>query len=428
MRRDIYQKRVHITMKHLKLIKLCFFISLSLFVSLFKNVQAQESQKDLNLLIFSSTHGPVTYTKQKVGQIHVEMVSFDRISEIEVNGIKKDLESSRHVLFYIPYDISGPNLSSATIEIVAYTEKGHAKKIFTIHGGQKPKPKKSPLQLIGILGVSTNDNIEKVDDSSEKTSAEKMAATVASKYSIPVGVDSTFQVKGVLLREKYAKDENKIYEISYTQLAVAWIERKTPLGKLTAELGFNDIRTQNSNPLLGDTHSAKQAFISASMKHKLEKGSNWSLALKSNYNDTVEEPDNMNNDTDGLETTISAATKLKILGGTAIAKASYEIKDAKGKYEDYDNKMAKIIIRYPIGAWIPSLEYGVSQETKSIVDPSQGNVRPVETISTGAMKLAYRVSPKIIPSLTYKHKNLSSNVDDTDYNQNTMTLSLTIVL
>jgi hypothetical protein len=65
------------------------------------------------------------------------------------------------------------------------TEDGSLEKTFTIFLGEKPGPEKSPFQLIGILGISSLDNVFTVSDDATKDSGTKAVITDISGLIFP---------------------------------------------------------------------------------------------------------------------------------------------------------------------------------------------------------------------------------------------------
>ena len=355
----------------------------------------------------------------------MEIVSFDPIQKVTVNGENQNLPIDRQLKLDIPYQLSDPPDNKAEYEIVAFTETGSARKTFTVHFGAKPKPKKSPFVLIGIAGLAQTDNVNSVGSDFTKESATKMVLTAVPMYTIPLDKNQKLVIKGVVLREKYNDTDYEGKEVSFTQAATQWVHKKTPFGELSADAGVSDIRLTNANPLVGETETSKEAFVGGAIKQTLADKTTWNVGLQYKIKDTIAEALNPNYDSDAAELKLDGGYSTKLADINTRIKASYAINDAKGVYMDSATYSASVKSSLPIGKWTPSLQVNTSTKTMSEADPLKNNLIPYTTTSTLTGKLSYKLFPKSIVALELKMKNATSNIDASVFDQNLATLSFT---
>jgi len=383
------------------------------------------SSDDPNILIFSSTHTPESYQKTNSGVIKLEIVSFEPIQKVTVNGNKQELPIDRQLKFEIPYQLSDPPNNSTNFVVEAATDSGKAQKAFSVTFGAKPRPKKTPFLLIGIVGLTHNDNVNSVSSDLTKEAATKLVLTVVPIYTIPLAADQDLVIKGVVLREKYSDTDYEGKEVSYTQAAAQWIQKKTSFGELSADAGINDIRLKNANPLVGETETSKEVFVGGALKQKLADKSTWNVGLKYKIKDTIAEALNPNYDSDAAELKLSGGYTTTLADIKTKLKGSYTINDAKGLYMDSTAYSTSVKGSQPIDKWTPSLQAKTTTKTMAEADPLKENLIPYTTTNTLTAKLAYKLFPKSVIALELKMKNATSNVDASVFDQNLAILSFT---
>jgi len=397
-----------------------------------KTGNSQAASQDPDILIFSTTHPLEIYTRKKTGVIKVEIVSFNPITTVDLNGDPVTVTDDRQVKMDVPFNLTGRAGETVELSVTVLTNAGKAQKRFVVHFGSKPKPRRPPFQLVAILGATGNDNINSVTADQNKDTATKGVLTVVPMYNIPFGKNSTLQFKGIILREKYSDDDYKDKEISYTQLTVGWIEKKTQWGDLSGEFGVSDIRMDNANILVGEEETSQELFISGKMVREITKKSKWDLALKYKMKDTVTTPANINYESDANELILTAGLAdshllvqpwIKNLKTTA--QGSLSVNDAKGKYMDSMTVWMSLKGSYTIDKWIPQVKLKTQLKTMAIEDPLKEDKIPAYMTNTLSAKLTYKLFKKTRLGLEYKYKGGSSNIDASNYQQNQITLSAT---
>lgn len=387
---------------------------------------------DPDLLIFSTTHPPFMYTKQATGILKIDIVSFNPIQTVDLNGEPVAVSDDRHVKTEIPYDLSTFPDQKVTFTITARTEAGSAQNSFTINLGSKPR--KSPLQIVGILSLTSNDNVNSESEDLDKDSDVKAVLTVVPKYSFSIRENSTLDVKGIFLREKYAESENKAKEISYTQLAVGWVEKKTPLGEFSVDLGANDIRLENANLFAGEQETSTEAFMKGNMEQELTEKTKWHIGMQFKVKDAENTPANINYESDANVYSLFGGLKdpLLLLASNqkslkSALKAGIELNDAKGKYMDSTSYQLGGKFGYVIDKWTPEIKLKTRLKTMAIEDPLKDNKVPSYLTTTLTTKLKYKLLKKTMAALELKHKNVASNIAASTIKQNLITLSITQV-
>ncbi len=383
--------------------------------------EKQSLPEDLTILIYSPTHGSVSHLKEKSGSLTVNISAFEPITEVWLNEELFRSPNKSKVELNIPFNLTD---ESAVFEIQAYTEKGKAEKTYTLHS--ETEPTKSSFQLIGILGVTATDNLNNENSAPDKDEALKTTLTLVPSLSTSWS-DSKIVLKGILLREKYSEEEYAGKEIAFSQLLTGWIQKRTPLGEISAELGRNDIRTDNSNLLISEEHSKTEIFLSANMKQKITQTAKWNLGLRVKDKDSIPEPVNANYDADATEVKIYAGIKGIFQKLDFVIKTGYTVNEAKGDYRDYSSLDFSIEQKVAIGKWVPSIMHYRKEKQMNTEDPDKNNKVPYYSIHTTAVKLKYYLNQKVIFSLDSKEKTQNSNVAEFNYKRNDMTFSVTTV-
>ncbi len=375
---------------------------------------------DPNILIFSPSHEPVAYVKEKTGVLRIGITAFSKILHADVNGKRLTIKGDTQVELVIPYQLKS---RSTPFEITTFTNEGKARKKFVINFGNKPKPRKPPFQLITILSAAQSDNLNnEPDDVEEKVTAGKATITVVPQYEIKIRDPSVLRFKGILLRERYAKEEHEDRETSYTQVAIEWEERKTFLGTFITAVGWNFVRLNNSN-FIGENEISEETFFSSKIKQKNSKTDSRQFTLTyKNKNATVDAPD-VDNETDGSEISLGGSSNFASDSLKHKAKFSLAANDAIGKYQDYLTGSVGYTISVPLGKFTPSLKCVVKHKQMSIFNPSEG-VTPEYTSGSISARIKYKLFPKTSITVEAKSKNQKSNLENSSYTTNTGTLSI----
>ncbi|MFH2131933.1 MAG: hypothetical protein ABIK68_16280 [bacterium] len=386
------------------------------------NIAVAAETRDPNIIIFSLSHGPESFETKPEGVLKIGVTSFYRIRAITINGRPVQGSGDSVAQIEFPYQlVEGAN----EFRIVVVSEKGANEKQFTITLGRKPSPVSKPFQLIGIAGVSSLDNVASASE--DEKSGAKLSLIVVPQYDLSMGTNATLRFKGILLRERFSEKDFSANEISYTQLFVQWLQKKTALGDVSAGIGMNDIRTNNTNPLLGEDESMVETVFSAELKQKLKADLSWNLKLDLKLRDSKETITSANDDADARETALEAGLDFKAAGLKGNAMAGTSINDAMGDYVDSSTIKTGLRLNYPIDDIIPGLGYDYREKTWK--NNNASGVKQKDKTGTLLVKVDYRwaVLPGSQLSLTWKSKKQTSNVSTSEFSASITTLALTVV-
>lgn len=406
------------------MLTICCAIGFAMAVQAADKVVIPDTE-DPNVLIFSESHTPTTVTEEKAGVLKVSITSFGPIRAISVNGKEFPVSGDSKMDIEMPYTLEkGDN----RFEVSVGTDSGKQQKSFLMTFGEKPKKKKkSPFQLVAKLDVSSLDNVTSAADEDAAESDIKTTLTLVPIYNISMGKKSTLQIRGIVLREKYSKSDFSANEVSYTQLFVQWLEKGTRLGDLNAGIGYNDIRTNNENPALGEDESVVENVISAGLDRKLTGELSWKLNMDVKLKDSKTEVSSANDEADGREVGLDTGVRYRknaIDGGGSIG---YTDNDAKGDYQDSATTQYKLKAAYTLGEFIPKLEYAYKEKTRK--NENAANVKQKDKTTTISIKVDYKW--KLLAGsqwgFVWKSKDQKSNVDSAEYSATTTTIGFTYV-
>jgi len=374
---------------------------------------------DPNILVFSSSHEPISWVRERKGVLKIGITAFSPLLHADVNGRRVDIPQDTQAEFDIPYQLRAP---STTFEVTTFTAAGKASKKFVIHFGIKPKPRKPPFQLIAILSSTQTDNLKNARETDDKVSATKAALTIVPQLELKVREPSLLRFKGIVLREKYADEENQNLETSYSQFAVEWEERKTFLGTVTAGVGWNFIRMNNSD-FIGENEISEETFFTGEIKNQVSKTGDWTCGLEYKNKNAAAEAADIDNETDAREITLSGSAGFELGPFKNRAKVSAAGNDAIGKYQDYKTATADYSLSVQLGDLTPSLGYSFKHKQMDIYNPSEA-AKPEYSSGTASLKLKYKLFQKTSLTVEVKSKNQNSNLAGSTYTTNTATLSL----
>ena len=402
------------------------FIAVTIFLSISLNTffcYAEElnypALEDSNILIFSSSHGPVVYQQQKEGVLKIGITSFKPILQMDINGIS--IDSNQDTKAQITHDYMLEE-KETEFKVTVVTKDGKAQKSFMVFYGKKPKPSANSFQLISILELANVDNVNSVPDNIAKKAATKAVLTVVPGYTIPMRETSLIKIRAILLREKYVKKDYSAKEISYSQLSAAWLEKNTLLGEIFGGLGLNDVRTDNGSVLVGADESAFETFFNTGLNQKLSKMSSWDLKWTYKLIDAKSDPADADDNADGGAWSLKTGLKYKIIGLKTAGEITYTAKDAKGKYQDNSSTKFKVKLNFPMGSLTPSWEYAAKDKTMKIKDIRKG-VTPNYKTNTITVKIGYKLSSSLRLGFSYQNKENKSNVETAEFKASTIALS-----
>ncbi|MCP4750502.1 MAG: PEGA domain-containing protein [Proteobacteria bacterium] len=381
-------------------------------------------EDDPNILIYSQSHGPVSYTKRRKGTIKIGITSFNPIRHIDINGKSLRIPDKTLVEQELPFTLPGKRIRFL---ISVITDEGKAQKKFVVHYGSKPKPKIPPFRLIAILKATKMDNLNSSPANVEKIGADKTAITLVPMYRISLGENSSLNLKGVLLREKFAQKDYQDKETSYTQLAAAFKKKKTFLGTFNCEVGANNVKSNNQDMLQGENDLKTEVSVSAGLEAKLGEKSTIKLDLKLKNQDSKIEVTDEDDNADAKMLTFKTRFKFGFFGIKNTLKAKYGINDAVGKYKDYAVANIDFKQAVSLGKWTPSWQYSMNQTDSGIVDPrlSVAGIKTKNTLGTLTLKLSYKLFSKTKIALEYKNKKQASNVEAYNFESSAASFSAT---
>ena len=327
--------------------------------------------EDPDIIIYSNSHGPETYTMQKAGILKIGITSINPIVKLSINDHQVEMPRDSRIDISHPFTLQ-PGENSFLVQVV--TDVGEKEKTFIVNYGGKPKPKKPVFQLIAILGVTGLDNVTNATENDTKLSGSKTSITAVPLLNLMSGGNSELKLKAILLREVFSKEDFNANEISYTQLAVQFKLKETFLGEIQAEIGLNDIRTDNENPLLGKDETVSETFVSGMLKQKIGAKDNWNVKLEYKMKDSKAEVTDVDVDADAAVITLKGALNLGFGGLRSTVKAGYESHDAKGQYIDSSSMNLGVKLKYPLGDLIPSVGFNTKIKTLAVENPSIGNL------------------------------------------------------
>ncbi len=158
---------------------------------------------DPNVLIFSSTHGPVNYTKEKTGIIKIGITSFVPILRVTVDGYRRRLVLNSQAEFEIPYRVTEEKPTIYKVRV--FTDIGVSEKVFEFHYGDKPKPLPPPLVFISLLGITSTDNVDSASLEETKDSASKITLTLVPQYRFFLGKNSSLTITIIITHNNCLK-------------------------------------------------------------------------------------------------------------------------------------------------------------------------------------------------------------------------------
>lgn len=379
--------------------------------------QTTPNSSDSNILIYSSSHKIDNIVEKKSGILKISIRSLYPVETVEVNGMPHLTDTDTQVELSIPYEISGDALN---MSIAAFTAKGETSKTFKF--SYKEKKSTTKFNLLSMLEYAQVDNVNSVADSGDAEDATKYILTLVPIYNIHLDKTSKVQVRGIFYREKYVDSDHESKEVSYTQLMGKWTKKQLLADTFTIGLGYNDIRTDNSNLSIGEYEVSTQSFLFSEISQKLFTDVKWDTKVEYKLIDSDTEPTNSNYEEDAQELAVETGISTK-LGVDINANLGWTLSDAKGKYKDYTQLRYTVGASYGMGDFKPSLKYDLKQKAMKESDPNYDKKRS-DNITSITASLKYNFTKALSTKFKYKHKDQDSNVDASDYKNNLMSLTL----
>ena len=399
-----------------------------LFIFLLSPQSVWSAEDDAEILIFSLSPEKV---KEQKGVLKIQISTFSPIQQVTVKGKSRKFPKGASLVWLkIPYTLNpGVNI----YEVYVKSKLGEAKKIIRIIYETPEFLNKTKLgdsfQLITILGAATSDNIEKVDDSDNKSNAFSSNMLLVPSYRFDVFNDSSIFLRGVVMGDQHHNGKFESKKVLFKQASIEWEERESWAGDLTLSLGINEAGTreipETSSPRDSLSKKYKRAtrdnIYTIKAKQKLEKATtwNWQLDRKKKH---VEGSD----DDSGYSTTLSTGYVTPLFGLKTTFGGTLENTNLNGTYKDTNALKTKLKVDYSIPPVALGIQYDFSQTEDKIVDPSLADKTKTRNRAL-ALSLNYPAAAWCIFGLTLKNESQSSNIEGKTYKLNTTQLQVILI-
>ena len=379
------------------------------------------SISDPAIVIFSPSHDTVSYVKNRKGIIKFNISTFYPVLSVYINGSQSVVPKETKIEIDYPFKIES---AEKELVVTVETEKGIGQKTFTIKYGKESGHSNILFDLISLIGISNIDNINNVPDYGIKESAIKTNFVLIPQLSFKFGSRSRLAVKCLFFKDKFSDDAYAFKEISYSQIAGRWIQKKLIFQELEVGLGINDIRTYNNSIFSGEHEASIEQFILVGIKDRFWRKVKWDLSIQYKLKDSKIEITNENDDPDGGEIKLSTGAAVEFLGLQTRLEVGYSEIDALGRYRDEKNSRTGLKLKYPVGDFIPSISATV-RETQMKNKDLRRNLTPQSTTNSSKVQLGYKLlrNTRLIFSVQQMKK--LSNVESESYSTLTTLFSLT---
>ena len=374
---------------------------------------------DPNVLIFSPSHEMETYTQEREGILKIGITTFEPIRQIDVNGQLIRQTGDTKAEFEIPYKLT-QKITKFDVSVV--TPTGLGQKEFTIHLGSKEEG--ASFRLISILSGQSLDNVDNSADGKPKTAATKSSITLVPQFTWRFSKDNAVLVKGIVLREKFAKKVYQSKETAFSQFTLEWELKNTWVGTLVTDLGWNDIRTDNSVISTGKTKLMAETYFSMEMEQTPEKGTSFKTKLEGKNSNFVAKAASIDDETDATVATLTFTAKSVFFDVTTQLDLQGESTNAVGKNKDNSAIKEGIKFSGKLGEFSPSLYLYQKTTSYPRVSTSTG-IKQKDVSANTELKLGYTLVKGLQLGVEYKYKNNKTNATTGTYKLGTAGLSLT---
>ena len=406
---------------------LCMIIFV-LFLFLYLPHFAAATTSEAEILIFSLSAEKV---KEPKGVLKIQISTFSPILQVTVKGkAQKFPKGASLVWLKIPYSLEpGVNI----FEVYVKTKLGEAKKIIrTIYETPEFLNKSKlgdPFQLITILGATTSDNIEKVEDNDNKSKAFSSNMLLVPSYRYDIFNDSSIFLRGVLMGDQHHNGKYASKKVLFKQASIEWEERESWAGVLTLAVGTNEAGTREIPVTSAPRDSISKKYKRATRdnvytikaKQELEKGTTWNWQL-----DRKKKHVEGSHDDSGYSTTLTAGYVTPVFGLKTTLGGTLENTNLNGTYKDTNVLKTKLKVDYPIQPVVLGLQHDFSQTEDKIADPSLSGKTKTRNRAF-ALSVTYPAAPWCIFGLTQKHERQSSNIVGKTYKLNTTQLQVILI-
>ncbi|MDT8448133.1 MAG: Ig-like domain-containing protein [bacterium] len=376
-------------------------------------------QIDPNVLIFSSSHELVSYLPQRKGTLKIGITAFGQIKQVDVNGKLLPIKPDTQVEFNLDYYL---RQRTTKFQVSVVTEAGLGQKTFTINLGSKEEGFSS--RLISIASVQNIDNVNSEAADQTADAATKSSITLVPQLQYRFSKNQAVALKGVILREKYSNSSFQALEAAFTQVALEWEAKQTWVGTAVTNLGWNDIRTDNSSPALGKSKLLAETYLNFEATQSLSKETQFKEKLEGKYSNTIAEAASVDDEADATVSTLTLQAKTKFFEVGHQFDFSYEINDAVGKYQDQTAYKLGVKFSKKLGPLSPSLNIYQKTTEYGVLNPTYG-VALKNVSSQADLKVSWSILPKLQLGGEYKYKSQQSNYAAKTFTVSTYGLSLT---
>ena len=405
-------------------------ITLMLLLSLFMLIPqlAVSATAEAEILIFSLSPEKV---KEQKGVLKIQISTFSPIQKVTVDGKPQKFPKAASLVWLkIPYLLKpGENF----FEVYVKTQLGEAKKTLRTIYETPEFLRKSKLgdsfQLISILGNTTSDNINKVDDNETKSKAFSSSILFVPSYRFDIFDDSSIFLRGVLMADQHHNGEFESKEVLFKQASVEWEERASWAGDFTLSLGTNEAGTrdvpESTSPRdsLSKKHklATRDNVYTIKAKQELEKGTTWDWQI-----DHKKKSVEGSNDDSGVSTTLTAGYVTPLFGVKTTFGGTYEDTNLNGSYKDTKAFKSKLKVDYPIPPVTLGVQYDFSQTEDKVADPSLDGKTKTRNQAL-SLSFNYPAAAWCIFGLTQKQERQSSNLAGKTYTLNTTQLQVILI-
>ena len=377
--------------------------------------------EESHIIIHSTSHGPLTYTKEKIGVLKIGVTAFRPIIQLRVNNTEKSVPKDTQAEIEHTYSlVEGKNEFTVTV----VTEGGRQQKSYIIHLGEKPKPAQPRLQMIGAIGLTALDNVTSVEPLDEKENGYKISGTFIPKFRFTSEGKSEAYIKAIVHREKFTNQDYESEEMAFTQILLQLVDKNFNLGEIRFEIGKNDVRTDNINPLLGADENVGEKLFSCMIIRKRNRVDNWNVKVEFKETDSKNIVTHEYLDSDAEITTVKGGLTKTYFGLNGTIKAGYRINNAKGRFKDSSGLNLGFKIKYPMRNWSATWAYDQKQDTMDVANPFLDNIKQEDIQTIVSVKIGYKIFESGLLIVDAKAGKQTSNLADANYRANITTASL----
>jgi len=366
-----------------------------------------------NIIIYSTTHPNNSEETKKEGVLKFEASSFDKIIGVTVNGKEKKIETGGKINFDVPYNLN-PGINRFVIEVE--TEDDIEQLVYFLKLNKK---RTSGSIVIAFLNFEYVANPQKLTSDSDIEGDTKTALTFVPTYNFYIGKKYKVQLRSIILREKYSKEENLAEESELSQISSHLIYSGEKSGYsmgFTASnegAGFKDLVTSEAEiETYGEFSTAFYYFLNSKNKFIGE------FSYKVVDDKSIPSTDAYDADANVYSITlldeISFEKSLKL-----ILTLGHQITDAEGRYIDNGESIFEVKLKKKIGKthWEGKIKFDKTDANE--LDPSI-DLKKSSTLLTVQIRSIFRLTKQLFFVGKAKYASNTSNQDSSDYVNQTL--------